>query len=776
MRRIRSTGCGYSLVPGKSYTCSGVAHLDDMFKTTPTNIFGTEVIRTTSSEEYSNEEWIGNPDRLLKGSIDNYSQLPQAFEGFVMTLTPVLDMDATNAGPEVPELECRINFDPFAKVVGSVLNTSPEYTSDSDTRNDGFLNLYNSVFPNYTKTVYVEAKTKEQLQTEAVADNLIYYDMPAYLSGSTVTEEEGIGWVIQPNTDQETGKTSYVSLMAGPGILEPMLDTSFPPIGVDTITGPDIIGDFTMWEFNTIAQWQHTVDTRLNNIRIPSVTVDYGKVNGLINLENAKNQDGPCTNFQIQQISTNSVIQFDALNEAELGYPEYFISGGDIVVDGETIANISGLTATGAIFDAYLDIFKYGQTEDTLVLGATVTDRYNEYGFPVSTIPATGIFQHKKFEYIGSVTRTINTDSPVTGGTIYTLYEIEQGDCIYEVTLGGGTAAPAPCEQYEYEGPFKVVAGTTSGTIALEPFDYIGADPQLYTGFVVNGDLTIPAPIGSVDVGVYADVYAKIDLNTNKVSYEMEEPDTGTQEQQEEQEDTPPDPNIVYVRLARVSRGSVQYETVVLGGSTTGYNGNIKGNPVSIYSDFCVAPTPSLFPIDLNKDVPFVTGGTVYEVIGGTLTGNYGVAPSGGTYAATVYATQEFDILQIQHGDIVLCGNTVTPTPVVGSAYSGPFTVTVTDGTATITCDDCPEYGDEPEITGYYSINGGVATAMPVLDGVAVDAGDYVYLQFSTGAPVLSTTPSTSPAVYNVLLARVTGATSAAQLHYGNIHVDGRWT
>ena len=78
------------------------------------------------------------------------------------------------------------------------------------------------------------------------------------------------------------------------------------------------------------------------------------------------------------------------------------------------------------------------------------------------------------------------------------------------------------------EGPFKVVAGTTSGTIALAPFDYIGVDPQLYTGFVVNGDLTIPAPIGSVDVGVYSDVYAKIDLNTNNVSYEMEEPDTGT--------------------------------------------------------------------------------------------------------------------------------------------------------------------------------------------------------------------------------------------------------
>ena len=636
MRRIRSTGCGYSLVPGRSYTCSGVAHLDDMFKTTPTNIFGTEVIRTTRSEEYSNEEWIGNPDRLLKGSIDNYAQLPQAFEGFVMTLTPVLDMAATNAGPEVPELECRINFDPFAKVVGSVLNTSPEYTSDSDTRNDGFLNLYNSVFPNYTKSVYVEAKTKEQLQTESVADSLIYYDMPAYLSGSTVTRQDGIGYVIQPNTDTETGNKSYVTLLAGPGILEPMLDTAFPPIGVDTITGPDIIGDFTMWEFNTIAQWQKTVDTRLNNIRIPSVTVDYGKVNGLINLENAKNQDGHCLNFQIQQTSVNPVIRFGTIGADT--YPEYEITGGDVVVDGTTISNISSYTPPGAIFDAYLDIFKYGDTEDTMVLGATITDRYNASGFPVSTTPSTGIFQHKLFKYIGSVTQVTNTDSPVSGGTIYTLYEIKQGECLYEIALGGSTGGGGggTCS-CDYNGPFKVEPGAV-GELNIVGIDSIEDIP--YAGLVCyNGTDCTLADEGVVTGAATGDsIYANITgVGAAHVGYSLSQV-TGT----------PPAYN---VRLAKVTSRAITYNIVL--GSTTGIDPNMVDHHITTLNNAItedVIVTKNEDGTEFTLEAPTAVA-RILEVVDNVCTGAY---QSNGT--ATGTAKDVLELTQIHHGDIYVDG------------------------------------------------------------------------------------------------------------------------
>ena len=545
MRRIRSTGCGYSLVPGQSYTCNGVAKLTDMFKTTPTNIFGTEVIRTTRSEEYSNEEWIGNPENLLKGSIDNYAQLPQAFEGFVMTLTPILDMDASLAGPEVPELECRINFNPFAKVADSVLNTTPEYTSDSNTRNDGFLNLYNSVFPNYTKTVYVEAKTQEQLQTESVADNLIYYDMPTYLSGSTVTKEEGIGWVIQPNTDQETGRTSYVSLMAGPGILEPMLDTSFPPIGVDTITGPDIIGDFTMWEFNTIAQWQHTVDTRLNNVRIPPQ--DYTGLDGLINLENAKNQKGVCENFQIK-VSGESVA---VIGDSELPTPSYIIEGGVIKVDDSAAFDVmpyaydpnkaSTTTEQGSwdshgngivsgAFDAYLDVFglarrdlyELEESDDSMIFGATITV-VGPGEFPHSTPPDDITFTHLKFEYIGSVVSVETNDVPKAFGEDFKLYEIKQGDCLYEIKTGNGTGGGGSCDCKEYEGPFRLVFDSQAGfgvVGSITDYSIDASENMVYhAGVIYACGASVSWPLTYHGYGA-GDVYAHITLEDYSITFD----------------------------------------------------------------------------------------------------------------------------------------------------------------------------------------------------------------------------------------------------------------
>jgi len=135
----------------------------------------------------------------------------------------------------------------------------------------------------------------------------------------------------------------------------------------------------------------------------------------------------------------------------------------------------------------------------------------------------------------------------------------------------------------------------------------------------------------------------------------------------------------------------------------------------------------------------------------------------------------------VQYGDIFIDKQDIPePQPVVGGTYSGPFTVTVEDGTATIDCDDCPGEGTGGTISiaGYYSINGVGADYVTPKIVTGVTAGDYIYLQFSSDADnpvVASTSASTSPGVYNVLLARVTTG-DAAQLHYGNIHVDGRWS
>ena len=741
MRRIQPNGCGYD-----GFICKGLTRLRDIFMQTPVDIYRTD--------NPTDDDWVWTNDTSVvyghtysqqQECIDNYAQVPQSFEGFVMTLTPVIDMSGGTNTIEVPEIACRTNMDPFTTEL-SVLNPPNEtYTVNPNTVNTGLIDLYNQV-PKYNDDVY------------------------AYIGDDR--EQQHLKISIKP---------AY-KFTIGPGLLEPMLDTMFPPIGVDTIPSTDTMGDFTVWLFDEFNTWKGLVDDRLRNLYQIVPSYDYSSINGLLNLGAALNREGPCDNFTIVAGYNDSPLFVTGSTTSG----KYSILGGTIYVNGNTsgIPVPADLSDIQAPFEAYLDYDIEGNTASIQVKNDDRSFRRQE---------------NHLYYYIGGV-RLVRggTESVIEQGTDFSLYEIIQEDCLSDITIGGGTSTP--CNPYEYEGPFKVIAGTTSGTVALAPFDDIGADPQLYTGFVVNGDLTIPAPIGSVDVGVYADVYAKIDLNTNNVSYEMEEPATDTQEQQEEQEDTPPDPNIVHVRLARISRGSIQYETVVLGGSTTGYNGNIKGDTVSIYSDFCAAPTPGLFPIELNKDVQFVTGGTVYEVIGGTLTGNYGVAPSGGTYAATVYATQEFDILQIQHGDIVLCGSTVTPEPpVVGSTYSGPFHIIQDSDGLTFEClktdqqQHCVEIGD-------LVINGYIRTpiGMTAISGSTASDSTYIYAHITSPSAVTFDTdpsPSGTPPAYTVRLAKITGATTTEatvdgqtvyelhggtidilQYHYGDLYVDGRWS
>lgn len=775
MRRIEEDRCGYI----NGYTCSPIKPLGQMFKETPTDILLDGGTIYSNDDYEANADWVwvyDNPDATtnkdgtpiegetsqkiytrLQASVDNYIVMPQIFEGFVMTMENIIDMSGDGHTREVPELSCRTNMDPFTDDVLSVQNSGAQYTVVENARNTGLMDMYNNVY-----------EVKEPV---AYTDPVKYtYPEKVYSTVSGNPEEFYIRLKLPSvhRWESTSEKPVWKSLTIGPGLLEPMLDTMFPPIGVDTITGPDTIGDFTVWLFDEFNTWKGQVDARLRNMY--QAKFDYSKINGLLNLENAKNQKGPCDNFQIQLVSTAAVIG------ATIGTPTYAVSGGTVRVEDE-VFEITGATMYGALFDSYIEVWLDGSTYTGMVFEVppgNVPD--SVAGHPHSN--------HVAYEYIGSVRKvTADDDFPEDDAARYSEYVIHQDNCIYEITLGGGTGG-GTCSCKGYQGPFKVVGGTTTNQVSLIKFDPLWATEKTITGYVMNGEYPIPAPVKNIDVSGIQDIWAHIDVAAPTVTYYTEDavettPTQTTTTNQQEEEIT----DFVDVRLARVSLGGVQYTTVTLpstlpSGATLGSDSTISGSTVTSYSDFARLPVPTsaLEHIAIGSGVSFDASGTVYEVYGGTLTGNYCVAPANGTCSYSVYATQEVDIKQIQHGDIVL-GSTATQPQVTGSTYSGPFTVTVDDGTATIKCDDCwYDAENEDEITGYYSINGGGSTAMPVLEGVAADTGDYVYLQFSTGDPVLSTSESTSPGVYNVLLARVTGATSAAQLHYGNIHVDGRWS
>jgi hypothetical protein len=613
MRRIQPNGCGYD-----GFVCKGLTRLRDIFMQTPVDIYRTD--------NPTDDDWVWTNDTSVvyghtysqqQECVDNYAQVPQSFEGFVMTLTPVIDMSGGTNTIEVPEIACRTNMDPFTTEL-SVLNPPNDtYTVNPNTVNTGLIDLYNQV-PKYNDDVY------------------------AYIGDDR--EQQHLKISIKP---------AY-KFTIGPGLLEPMLDTMFPPVGVDTITSPDTLGDFTVWLFNEFNTWKGLVDDRLRNLYQVVPHYDYSKINGLLNLEDAKNREGGCSNFNIHPTYSVPVIG------VSITAPLYSIDsrradvGGKIKVDGQDIT-VLPLIDEEAPFDAYLDIFDYTSDGETIT-GATITTRTSQ-GLPVSTTTGISGFTHKKFEYIGSVRGTTASNTPeATDYTKYTLYEIEQGDCIYEISLSGGTGGgggTCTCDPYVYYGPFMVtaVAGTTIG---IEVVDVSGIDGELVSGnwqsragyVCYNGtDCSLVAGT-TLNAKPGDDIWAAITVGG--ISYYVGMPPTTT-------------PPSYDVRLARIHSFATSYTTeldptymaeepdfdakgmikpVLTTGTTTAIapGGDVEyDDEAEIYGS-----TGSLLAAE---------NGVIWEVIGNTCTGYY---QTGGT--ASFSAVDDPEVTQIHHGDIHVDG------------------------------------------------------------------------------------------------------------------------
>ena len=739
MKHIKPDRCGYD-----GFVCKGITKLNTYFDNTPIDIFATEA-------PTNRDAWVWPPTgtTVSQATIDNYAQIPQSFEGFVMTLNPVIDMSGGTDIVEVPELSCRTNMDPFSTGVMSVQNSGNDYTVQPNTANSGLVDLYNQV-TQYFNDVY------------DTVDNTGHYHL------------------------RYTIKPAY-NFTVGPGLLEPMLDTMFPPVGVDTITSPDTLGDFTVWLFDEFNTWKGLVDDRLRNLYTVVPRFDYSKLDGLINLENAKNITGGCYNFTITSewndvIGVNIGTTHPALHNI-IG-PKYTAATGKftnyVVIDGSTV-EVTGKNFISGTFDAYLDVFKYDKVVSGVtssVFGATIAIT-SFGGKPVSTdytgteenpTPIPG-YTHYTFEYIGGVKEVTAGNVPISGGSAYTLYEIEQGDCIYEISLSGGTGTTVVGD---YKGPFKLkISGPTvylaQGELLPteeDPSAVVGApvattegetasrDYSAYTVDIVDGANSIP-PNGNTHYAGYVITEGMTYDDVEEHTFSVDESTTATS----------------YLLLTK---------------TLFGWASEYKEYPGRTIPDTARTLVPGT-TINLAGAAvdDIIEGYTVTSIDNGTVSYTDGTttgkAEPDEQYLVQLGVVSGGTIGQVQYGDIYIDKQDIPePQPVVGGTYSGPFTVTVEDGTATIDCDDCPGEGTGGTISiaGYYSINGTDYDYVTPKTVTGVTAGDYIYLQFSSDEDnpvVASTTASTSPGVYNVLLARVTTG-DAAQLHYGNIHVDGRWS
>lgn len=761
MKRIGESGCGWLRIEGStvegstaSYYCSGLPKLDI--------VFGTTSITGSTIEE-----------RDL--TYDHFDRVPQKIEGFRMTLSPILNMSGTTSGDvlEVPELTCRVDVDPFDELPDCVLNTDPALSYNALTANTGFLDLYNNV-DSYHEQFYV---TVDGTTHHMVNDS----DYPAY----TVDDQ------------------------MGPGILEPMLNTQFGPVAVDMPPTPDLTTDALIYSLAGLQSWRHTIDGRVSNNYINAV--DYG----LIGLDNARNQRGPCGNFNISVENQPAEVlgiprHFDEVT------PTYSVGSGIITLNGVPGTTISGVSNIAAPFSAYLDV-----SEDGAVVMIVSGSPYLS--------PEMQVAEHT-YIYIGSVRRVdALQDFPIVGSTTFSLFEINQGDCIDQVRTEYGSNAKA------YPGPFLVTGSTLSdASYMVTGFDLVGTTH--YAGKIyLDGKFLDWGPEDDVDMtGTGAFVYAHIEVagvgsdtvsvagctydntdefvlgNTNNIGYTIRlARDLATGPEQIHYGDiylytkgsTSSGGGGVYTGPFHVLQGPNNYTVAIDGIFKEGDSGTVlddaagkvflNGKFAGVVAGGTASFAQSDIPADVYVSFP-ITASTESTAIDGYTVGTryYGVARKDSTETTIWYnvrlarltgepTTASWHIEQTHFGDIYIDLPVGSTTTIVGGTYTGPFRVDVdANGTASISCPDCTPVTGKT-VNGQYIINGTTIKDVYDLTGISVGTTgtNTVILQIAPGEdyPKLAKTVDTAPNVYNVLLAQIRGGT-AYQMQYGYIHVDGRWS
>lgn len=673
MQRINLTGCGYS-IQGGTYTCKPIPKLASV---------------------------VGSA--TFVPSVVPLDAIPQHLEGFVMTLAPILDMEPAT-GLEIPELECRVELDPFKTTADyAIKNLRSEYTKNDATLHDGFLDFY--YFGNgYSDSVYIRIDGGDQIKVKS--------EISPYIIGGTCSF----------NSEQ----------VVGPGILEPMLDTEFSPITVDTIPPSDAHFDTTTYLFDIFDAWRELVDMRLNNLHDFVVPFDYSDITGLLDLEVAKNLEGSCANFQIKMLETSGIplAPTAAYTQSASLVPTYQITAGTVNVNGTQVPVTQHVTSVyEPPFHAYLDITS-GEDGYAGVVSA-VAGPYS---------PSSG---HTAI-YIGGVTAVNNAFAAGTLkdrvseflglGKEFTEYEIIQGDCIADVDLLTGsesgyvymTVAQGGGRQY-----------TTDQLLNTAEFEYL--TPANWSRGVqaaaISAYVAAHGGGGTGDGMLYPD-YAELSS-----SPENDTPVAG--------------PGTGITMVFPVSTGqSVGYMTAA---ETTGriFAKFVPGTG-QVGSTFQLAEGSAAMATQVTQCPGYVRFSILDD---GTQAGHcvhFAVDTTSWSGSLPIYRFGEFGESSISE---------------VG--YTGPFAVTVDDGTYHVTCPTCGTVG----VIGWYSVNGQYETAVTGDFFGPVGTASAVYFHKTASTMSIDTEPGNTldATDYTIRLANVTGNT-AYQMHYGNIFIDGRWS
>lgn len=254
MIRVKPGRCGY-----KEYSCVGIPKLTD-------HMFNME-------------------DDFVSSMMSEFDKLPVKIKGMVFT-EDTIDMGWSTPGPhpEVAELTCRSDTDPYSypgngevSIWGStgipfVVNGQtyhyPVYGGTT-----GWADLFNSKISGsteyfYRNKVYIKI-TGNTTQYLPIAD---LTHVPVFITGDTTNPEYEMG----------------------PGLLEPMLDTDFDPIGIDQIPAWEAGDDGFIFNNIVIGAWKGVIDDRISNI--------YARLNSQTpsqQLQGEEYRDSECSNFQI---------------------------------------------------------------------------------------------------------------------------------------------------------------------------------------------------------------------------------------------------------------------------------------------------------------------------------------------------------------------------------------------------------------------------------------------------------------------------------------------
>lgn len=309
MIRIGTNRCGYT-----GYTCRGIPKLHGSHETV---VEGT----TITVQHMFNEA-----NELVSAMRQEFDKLPLRIKGMVFA-ADTINMGWPEGGPhpEVPEISCRYDTDPFSiskkvaeqssQIAVAISGQTYQYPVFGST--NGWVDLFNACDIAggtdgycYRRDVFLE-KTLDTEEggvtvkghTLALVDNI-----PAFVSGNT----------------------EYIM---GPGLLEPMLDTDFDPIDIDTIPAWEAGDDSFIFTTTVLGAWKEVVDDRFRNVyarlnNIPTAATDYN----LRDLKREEYENTDCQNFRINLSSGNS-LQTRGNQVANL----YTVTDGQVAVDDYSV-------------------------------------------------------------------------------------------------------------------------------------------------------------------------------------------------------------------------------------------------------------------------------------------------------------------------------------------------------------------------------------------------------------------------------------------------------